>query len=94
MEMNPVNIGFSSCRILTSLVDALFLLPNDLKPSDKTIDDDDDEGDDNDKNSNRLYPLMCQCTLRLLPCLGYCKQCCYEYQGACIQKMVVNIHIQ
>lgn len=35
MEMNPVKIGFSSYRILTSLLDVLFLLPNDLKPSDK-----------------------------------------------------------
>ena len=33
--MNPVKIGFSSYRILTSLFDALFLLPNDLRPSDK-----------------------------------------------------------
>ena len=26
----------------------------------------------------------CQWTFRLFPCLGYCKQCCYEHQGACI----------
>ena len=32
---------------------------------------------------------MCQCTFRLLPCLSYCKQCCYEYQGAWINKIVV-----
>ena len=23
-------------------------------------------------------------TFRLLPCLGYCKLCCYEHQGGCI----------
>ena len=26
-----------------------------------------------------LYPFICQQTFRLLPCLGYCKWCCYEY---------------
>ena len=31
-----------------------------------------------------LYPLICQWTFRLLPFLGYCKQCCYEYRGVCI----------
>ena len=31
-----------------------------------------------------LYLFICQWTFRLLPCLGYCKQCCYEYWGACI----------
>ena len=31
-----------------------------------------------------LYPFICQWTLRLLSCLGYCKQCCYEHSGMCI----------
>ena len=24
-----------------------------------------------------LFPFFCQWTLKLLPCLGYCKQCCF-----------------
>ena len=36
--------------------------------------------------SHILYPFICQWTLRLLPCLGYCEQCCYEHCGACIFK--------
>ena len=31
-----------------------------------------------------LYPLVCQWTFMLSPCLGYCKQCCNEHWGACI----------
>ena len=31
-----------------------------------------------------LYPFLCWWTFRLLPCLGYCKQCCSEHWGACI----------
>ena len=31
-----------------------------------------------------LYPLICPCLFRLLPCLGCCKQCCHERWGACI----------
>ena len=31
-----------------------------------------------------LYPLFCQWTFRLLPCLGYCIKCCNEHWGACI----------
>ena len=31
-----------------------------------------------------LYPFICQWTFRLLPYLGYCKQCCCEYWCACI----------
>ena len=34
-----------------------------------------------------LYPFIsfiCQWTFRLLPCLGYCEECCYEYKGPCI----------
>ena len=30
-----------------------------------------------------LYPFFCWWTFRLLPCLGYCKQCFSEYWGAC-----------
>ena len=26
-----------------------------------------------------LYPFICRWTFRLLPCLGYCKQCCNEH---------------
>ena len=33
---------------------------------------------------NLLYPLICSWLFRLLPCLGYCKQCCHEHWGACI----------
>ena len=29
----------------------------------------------------RSYPSICQWTLRLLPCLGCCKQCCSEHWG-------------
>ena len=28
-----------------------------------------------------LYPFICQRTFRLLPCLWYCKHCCYEHWG-------------
>ena len=28
-----------------------------------------------------LYPFPCWWTFRLLPCLGCCKQCCYEHWG-------------
>ena len=31
-----------------------------------------------------LCSFTCQWTFRLLPCLGYCKQCCNEHWGACI----------
>ena len=31
-----------------------------------------------------LHPFICYWTFRLLPCLGYCKQCCNEHWGACI----------
>ena len=31
-----------------------------------------------------LYPFLCWWTFRLLPCLGYCKQCCNEHWGAYI----------
>ena len=29
-----------------------------------------------------FYPFLCWWTFRVLPCLGYCKQCC-DYLGAC-----------
>ena len=31
-----------------------------------------------------LYPFICWWTFRLLPCLGYCGQCCYEHWAASI----------
>ena len=31
-----------------------------------------------------LYPFLCWWTFRLLPCPGYCKQCCNEHWGAWI----------
>jgi len=31
-----------------------------------------------------LYPFICWRTLRVLPCLDYCKQCCNEHSGACV----------
>ena len=31
-----------------------------------------------------LYPFLCWWTFKLLPCLGYCKQCCNEHWSACI----------
>ena len=34
-----------------------------------------------------LYPFLCQWTFRLLPCLGYCKQCRNEHWGTCIFKL-------
>ena len=34
--------------------------------------------------SHLLYLSICWWTLSLHPCLGYCKQCCYEHWGACI----------
>ena len=30
------------------------------------------------------YPFLCWWTARLLPCPGYCKQCCSEHGGACV----------
>ena len=30
-----------------------------------------------------LNPIICW-ALGLFPCLGYCKQCCYEHRGSCI----------
>ena len=34
--------------------------------------------------SHLLYPFLCQWMLRLLPYLGYCEYCCYEYRDTCI----------
>ena len=31
-----------------------------------------------------LYSFICQWIFRLLPCLGFCKQCCSEHWDACI----------
>ena len=31
-----------------------------------------------------LYPFLCRWTFKLLPCLGYCEQCCSEHWGAYI----------
>ena len=31
-----------------------------------------------------LYPFLCWWIFRLLPCLGYYRQCCNEHWGACI----------
>ena len=36
------------------------------------------------KHIHLLYPFICQWTIRLFPCLGYCKFCCYEHRGAWI----------
>ena len=30
------------------------------------------------------YPLVFQCTSRLLPCPSYCKQCCNEHWSTCV----------
>ena len=30
------------------------------------------------------YPFLCWWTARLLPCPGYCKQCCNEHWGTCV----------
>ena len=30
------------------------------------------------------YPFICWWTSRLLPCPGYCKQCCDEHWGTCV----------
>ena len=30
------------------------------------------------------YPFICWWTSRLLPCPGYCKQCCKEHWGTCV----------
>ena len=38
-----------------------------------------------------LYPFICQWIFRLLPYLGYSKQCCYEYWGACIFWMYFSL---
>ena len=40
-----------------------------------------------------LYPLICQWTLRMLPYLGYCKQCYCEHTGACIFSNYSFLHI-
>ena len=34
--------------------------------------------------SQLLYPFFCRWASRLLPCPGYCKQCCNEHWGTCI----------
>ena len=31
-----------------------------------------------------LCSFICLQTFRLLPCLGYCEQCCYDHRGSCI----------
>ena len=31
-----------------------------------------------------LYPFICLWTSRLLPCSGYCKQCCNEHWDTCV----------
>ena len=31
-----------------------------------------------------LYPFLCWWTFSLLPCPGYCKQCCHEHLSVCI----------
>ena len=36
------------------------------------------------KHIHLLYPIICQWTIRLFPCLGYCKFCCYRHRGAWI----------
>ena len=36
------------------------------------------------KHIHLLYPFICQWTIRLFPCLGCCKFCCYEHRGAWI----------
>ena len=41
-----------------------------------------------------LYPLLCQWTFRMLPWLGYCKQCCNEHWGACILSDHVFLQIK
>ena len=33
---------------------------------------------------HHLFPFFCQWTFRLLPCLGYCRQCCNQHWSACI----------
>ena len=43
-----------------------------------------------------LHPFPCWWILKLLLCLDYCKQRCYEYRGACIfsdHVLQVGIHI-
>ena len=42
------------------------------------------------------YPFLCWWTFRLLPCLGYCKQCCSEHWGSCIllDYVFFQIHAQ
>ena len=36
------------------------------------------------KHIHLLYPFISRWTIRLFPCLGYCKFCCYEHRGAWI----------
>ena len=36
------------------------------------------------KDIHLLYPFISRWTIRLFPCLGYCKFCCYEHRGAWI----------
>ena len=36
------------------------------------------------KHIHLLYPFISRWTIRLFPCLGYCKFCCYEHRGASI----------
>ena len=41
-------------------------------------------------------PVICWWTFRLLPCLGYCGQCCNEHVGACVffKESFVRIYSQ
>ena len=34
------------------------------------------------KHIHLLYPIISQWTIRLFPCLGFCKFCCYRHRGA------------
>ena len=42
-----------------------------------------------------LYPFICRWTFRF-PCLGYCKQYCYEHRGTCVflNYSFVRIYVQ
>ena len=44
-------------------------------------------------HTKHLYPFLCEWMFRLLPCLGYCKQCCKEHWGACILLELVFLQI-
>ena len=39
------------------------------------------------------YLFICRWTSRLLPCPGYCKQCCNEHWGTCVSILFSSVYM-